>query len=395
MLKLIFTEEYCKPQNLHPFTLIRHIQDLRIGILTIREKWEKMLGLATSYNKWEGYYLDDEQSIKIDKEIGSDTYVMVHSNVLPTPLLVNKIKKLQPGEFITLKDEGPVAYKFSAKEITGLHKIKMQHSVEFDGVIDVLHYPWQLFQLNDKELRKDFALLTAKRKTKPISKTNKLINHKQIFIESGAKAEHCILNASTGPVYIGKNATIMEGSMIRGPFAAGENSLVKMGAKIYGATTLGPFCLAGGEIKNSILMGYSNKAHDGYLGDSVIGEWCNLGAGTSNSNLKNNCGDVTYLVHADKKEISAGNKGGLLMGDYSRAAINTSFNTGTVVGVSSNVFAQGLTPKYIPHFTWGSDGITRYKLDKAADDIDKWKKLKGFHLTEKERAILSYIYKKF
>ncbi len=162
-------------------------------------------------------------------------------------------------------------------------------------------------------------MITAKRKTKPISKTNKVINASQIFLEPGAKVEHCILNASTGPIYIGKNAELMEGCMIRGPFALCEGSLVKMGSKIYGATTIGPYCLAGGEIKNSVLMGYSNKAHDGYLGDSVIGEWCNLGAGTSNSNLKNNCGDVKYWVDGDKKEISAGNKGGLLMGDYSKA----------------------------------------------------------------------------
>lgn len=394
MLKLIFTEEYCKPQNLHPFTLIRHIQDLRIGILTIREKWEKMLGLKISYDKWEGYYLDDERSIKINKEIGNDVYIMVHSNVLPTPQLAAKIKKLHPGEFITVKDEGPVAYKFSANEIKGLHKIKMRRSVAYEGTVNVLHYPWQLFQLNDAALRSDFALLTTKRKSKAISKTNTTINPKQIFIEAGARVEHCILSAATGPIYIGKNVTIMEGCMIRGPFTAGENSLIKMGAKIYGATTLGPYCLAGGEIKNSILMGYSNKAHDGYLGDSVIGEWCNVGAGTSNSNLKNNCGAVTYWVNADKQEMSAGNKGGLLMGDYSRAAINTSFNTGTVVGVSSNVFALGLTPKYIPHFSWGSDGLTRYKLQNAINDIEKWKQLKGFTLTAKEKKILTDIYKK-
>ena len=394
MLKLIFTEEYCQPQNLHPFTLIRHIQDLRVGILTIREKWEKLLGL-TSFDKWEGYYLDDERSVKIDKNIGNHTCLMIHANVLPTKKLVSKIKKLQHGEFLTVKDEGAVAYKFSANEVMGLHKIKMSRSVEHDEKIQVLHYPWQLFQLNDAQIRSDFELLTARRKSKVISKTNTTVNPKQIFIETGAKVEHCMLNASTGPIYIGKNAEVMEGSMIRGPFAMGEGSLVKMGSKIYGATTLGPCCLAGGEIKNSILMGYSNKAHDGYLGDSVIGEWCNLGAGTSNSNLKNNCGDVTYWVHADKKEMSAGNKGGLLMGDYSKAAINTSFNTGTVVGICCNVFAQGLAPKYIPHFSWGCDGITRYKLDNALTDIEKWKQLKGIAVTEKEKQVLASIYKKF
>ena len=394
MQKIIFTEEYCKPQNLHPFTLIRHIQDIRVGILTIREKWERLLKLP-SFDKWENYYLDDERSIKIDKKIGKDIYLMVHANVLPTKSIIAAIKKLKHSEFLSVKDEGGIAYKISAKEVLDLHKIKISRSVEFDESLKVLHYPWQIFQLNDWAIRQDFELITARRKSKPISKTNKVINPAQIFIEPGASVEHCILNASTGPIYIGKNATIQEGSMIRGPFALCEGSLVKMGSKIYGATTIGPYCLAGGEIKNSVLFGYSNKAHDGYLGDSVIGEWCNLGAGTSNSNLKNNCGDVNYWVHADKKEMSAGNKGGLLMGDYSKAAINTSFNTGTVVGICSNVFAQGLTPKYIPHFSWCADGITRYKLSNAINDIDKWKQLKGFSITEKEKQILTDICKKF
>ncbi len=394
MQKLIFTEEYCKPQNLHPFTLIRHIQDIRVGILTIREKWERLLGI-TSLNKWEGYYLDDERSVKIDKTIGDkSSCLMVHANVLPTKALISKIKKLKHGEFISVNGEGAVAYKFSAKEVSGLHKIKMHRAVEIEADIKVLHYPWQIFQYNDWAIRQDFELITPGRKSKPLSKTNKVINPSQIFLEPGAKVEHCILNASTGPIYIGKNAQIMEGSMIRGPFAMGEGSLVRMGTKIYGATTLGPHCMAGGEIKNSVFLGYSNKGHDGYLGDSVIGEWCNLGAGTSNSNLKNNCGDVTYWVHADKKQLSAGNKGGVLMGDYSKAAINTSFNTGAVVGVCSNVFAEGLTPNYIPHFSWGADGISRYKLDAAIADINKWMQLKGFSITERETKILKDIYKK-
>ncbi len=393
MQKIIFTEEYCKPANLHPFTLTRHIQDIRVGILTIREKWERLLKLP-SFNKWEGYYLDDENSIKIDKQIGKDIYLMVHGNILPTKNIINKIKKLERGEVLSVTDQGGIAYKFSEEEVLGLHKIKITRSVQYDKPLKVLQYPWQVFQLNDWAIREDFELITAKRKSKAISKTNTVINPSAIFIEPGAKVAHCFLNAAAGPIYIGKNAELMEGCMLRGPVAICEGSVVKMGAKIYGATTIGPYCLAGGEIKNSVLMGYSNKAHDGYLGDSVIGEWCNLGAGTSNSNLKNNCSEVKYWVHADKSEISAGNKGGLLLGDYSKAAINTSFNTGTVVGICCNVFAQGLTPKYIPHFSWGCDGITKYKLNNALNDIDKWKQLKGFSITEREKEILTDIYKK-
>lgn len=394
MQKIIFTEEYCKPENLHPFTYTRHIQDIRIGILTIREKWERYLKIPSA-NKWEDHYLDDENSVKIEKGIGKDDYLMVHANVLPTKAIISKIKKLQYGEFLTSGKEGGMAFKFSNKEVLGLHKIKISRSVDFKGEMKAIHYPWQIFQMNDWALREDFALITAGRKSKAISKTNKLIKPSQIFIEAGAKVEHCILNASEGPIYIGKNARVMEGSLLRGPLAICEGAVVKMGTKIYGATTVGPFCTVAGEIKNSVLFAFSNKAHDGYLGDSVLGEWCNLGAGTSNSNVKNTAGEVKYWVDADKKEVSAGNKGGLLMGDYSKAAINTSFNTGTVVGVSCNVVAAGLTPKLISNFSWGLDGITKYKLAKALVDIDNWKKLKGLTISDREKQILTDIYKLF
>ena len=392
MQKIIFTEEYCKPENLHPFTYTRHIQDIRIGILTIREKWEQYLKIP-SLDKWEDHYLDNELSIKIEKGIGKDDYVLVHANVLPTKTIISKIKKLKNGEFLSSGKEGGMAYKFSQEEVLGLHKIKINHSVDYRGELKVIRYPWQIYQVNDWALREDFELITAKRKSKPISKTNRLANQPDIFMEAGANVEHCILNASEGPIYIGKNVTIMEGSMIRGPVAICESAVVKMGTKIYGATTVGPFCTVGGEIKNSVLFGFSNKAHNGYLGDSVLGEWCNLGAGTTNSNVKNNAGEVKYWVDADKKEISAGTKGGMLMGDYSKAAINTSFNTGTVVGVCCNVVTPGLTPKLIPNFSWGADGITKYKLNKALVDIDNWKKLKGLTVTEREKQILTDIYK--
>ncbi len=394
MQKIIFTEEYCKPENLHPFTYIRHIQDIRIGILTIREKWEKYLKIPSA-DKWEDHYLDDARSVKIEKGIGKDDYLLVHANVLPTKGIINKVKKLKNGEFLTSVKEGGIAFKFSSKEVLGLHKIRINKSVEVKDVIQALQYPWQIFQMNDWALREDFALITAGRKTKAISKTNKLIKPSQIFIEAGAKVEHCILNASNGPIYIGRNATVMEGSFLRGPVAICEGAVVKMGTKIYGATTVGPYSTVAGEIKNSVLFGFSNKAHDGYLGDSVLGEWCNLGAGTSNSNVKNNAGEVKYWIDADKKEMSAGNKGGLLMGDYSKAAINTSFNTGTMVGVCCNVVSAGLTPKFIPGFSWSADGITRYKLGKALIDIDNWKKLKGLSISDREKQILTDIYKFF
>ena len=370
------------------------MQDIRVGILTIREKWEKLLQLP-SFNKWEDHYLSDDSSIKIGQQKDPDTALLVHANVLPTKAMISKIKKLQNGEYISAGKNGSIAFAFSNEQVIGLHKIKVTRQVKYESPLKILQYPWEIVRLNDWAIREDFVLLTSKRRSAAISKTNAVINSSQIFMEQGAKVEHCILNASAGPVYIGKNVEIMEGSMIRGPVALCEGSVVKMGTKIYGATTIGPHCTVGGELKNVMMFGYSNKAHDGYLGDSVIGEWCNLGAGTTNSNVKNNCGEVKYWVDADKKEMSAGLKGGLLMGDYSRAAINTSFNTGTVVGVNCNVFATGLTPKLIPSFTWGCDGITRYKLSKALEDVDKWKNLKGMSITVREKEILTDIYKKY
>ncbi len=392
MQKIIFTEEFCQPENLHPFTLTRKTQDIRIGILTIREKWEKMLGLS-SFDKWEDDYKDHKDSVKINKKIGEDVFFMIHGNVLPTVKLVSAIKKLKNGEFISLNGEEGVAFRFSKKEILKPNIIKVNHALKMDDEVKSIKFPWDIFQMNDWSLRMDFDLITKGRKSQPISKTNKTINPSQIFIEKEVKLEHCILNATEGPIYIANNAEILEGSMIRGPFALGENSVVKMGTKIYGATTIGPHCVVGGEIKNSVIFNHTNKAHDGYLGDSVIGSHCNMGAGTTNSNLKNNASDVK--VWTSKGIKSVGIKCGVFMGDYSKTSINTSLNTGTVIGVCTNVFGRGLTPKHIPHFSWGSEGIERYKLKKALADIENWKKIKNSELTIHEKKMLRYIFESY
>jgi len=255
-----------------------------------------------------------------------------------------------------------------------------------------IRYPWDIFQWNDEALRYDFTQITKGRSSQPLPASVQAIAEENIFLEEGARVEHALLNASAGPIYIGRNALVMEGSMIRGPFALCEGGVVKMGAKIYGATTIGPYSIAGGEIKNSVLFGYSNKAHDGYLGDSVIGEWCNLGAGTSNSNLKNNAGEVKAWSLVAGKFLPAGMKCGLLMGDYSRAAINTSFNTGTVVGVCANVFGEGLTPKFIPSFSWGYTAAVSYEWEKVLRDIANWKRLKNQLLTDAEIRTLTHIF---
>ena len=338
-MDLIFDDTLIK-KSLFPFTAVRNAADIRIGILTIREKWERMLADVVT--------AEDLTSLTLSADI------------VPSSNYARAVIEAGEDQFVFNNED-----------------------------IRVLNHPWHIFQYNDWALRKDFELITQGRKSQPVNSTNRVTGIENIFLEAGASVEHCILNASDGPIYIGKNATIMEGSMIRGPFALCENAMVKMGTKIYGATTVGPYSVVGGEIKNSVIFGYSNKGHDGYLGDSVLGEWCNLGAGTSNSNLKNTAGEVRVWDYKSKSFISAGTKCGLLMGDYSRAAINTSFNTGTVVGICCNIFGEGYPEKWLPNFTWGKE---KYLFNKAMTDIANWKKLKGHLLDQEEEELLKELY---
>jgi UDP-N-acetylglucosamine diphosphorylase / glucose-1-phosphate thymidylyltransferase / UDP-N-acetylgalactosamine diphosphorylase / glucosamine-1-phosphate N-acetyltransferase / galactosamine-1-phosphate N-acetyltransferase len=352
MIQLVLDDTLIQP-DLYPFTLTRSAADIRIGILTIRQKWEKILGKKVA--------------VKGENEVAD---LEIRQENLPAVFTANII----PGRgFI----KAFVSGDYSQDELLG----------QTNG--RVLQYPWQIFEYNDWALREDFKLITEGRHSMPIPESVHVINVKDIFLEEGAEIGHCVINASSGPVYIGKNAIIMEGAVIRGPLALCEGSVVKMGTRIYGATTIGPNSVVGGEIKNSVILGNSNKAHDGYLGDSVIGEWCNLGAGTSNSNIKNNASEVKVWSVATNNFISAGLKCGLLMGDYSRCSINTSFNTGTVVGVCCNILMQGVTPKYIPDFTWLNG---TYLFDKAIRDINNWKKLKKQSLSEKEIQQLRHIF---
>ena len=389
MKKIVFTEEFCQPQNLFPFTLTRQVQDIRVGILTIREKWELLLGMP-SFDKHEDDYKDLDRAIRIDQSIGEDIIYLVHGNILPTQKLVKQVKKLKPGEFISVPEKESVVYCISKKELQDEYRIKVKKAVELEMDLKEIKFPWDIVQLNAWAIEQDFALLTETRKSQKISDTNRVINASRIFIEKGAEVEHCVLNASDGPIYISKDALVMEGSLLRGPLAVGEGATIKMGAKIYGATTIGPKCVAGGEIKNSVFFGCSNKSHDGYIGDAVIGEWCNFGAGTACSNMKNTASDI--MIWTPNGPVNAGRKCGVMMGDYSRTAINTSINTGTVVGVSSHVFGNGLTPTYIPSFSWGNDGIERYDYDKALEAIANWKAMKKEGLTENEKVILKHIF---
>jgi UDP-N-acetylglucosamine diphosphorylase/glucosamine-1-phosphate N-acetyltransferase len=390
--QIVFTEEFCQPELLFPFTLCRPMQDMRVGILTIREKWEKMMGLP-SVDKRQNNYKDSECHVDFDQLRTGDSWWLLHGNILPTPALCKAIKSLQNGDCLLDKNGSALAYRISKKQVMGAHKVKMLRSISYNEEIRAIVYPWDMVQLNAWALQEDFKLLTSGRKSASVPPGTRVIGRGKLFIEKGATLQAAAINTQEGPVYIAKKATVMEGSLLRGPLFIGEGACVKMGARLYGATTVGPYCTVGGEIKNSVLQGFSNKAHDGYLGDAVVGQWCNLGAGTTNSNIKNNGAPVKVWTLQGEKEV--GQKCGMMMGDYSQTAINTSINTGTVIGVGCNVVGQGLTPAYIPCFSWGQEGIDRYQLPKLVESIRRWKQVKGQFLSDYEEKIIKSVYKKY
>jgi UDP-N-acetylglucosamine diphosphorylase / glucose-1-phosphate thymidylyltransferase / UDP-N-acetylgalactosamine diphosphorylase / glucosamine-1-phosphate N-acetyltransferase / galactosamine-1-phosphate N-acetyltransferase len=371
--------------NLHPLTLNRAVADIRIGIFTIKERWERITGRNV-------FILTDPAIQPLYETVPSGDCLFVDAAVQPNTELLSKISTLNLGECI-VENHAVVAGRQVVSEVPMLNAIRgLFKDIETAEKQNRLIHPWDIFKYNEEYILHDFALINDVDLDVNLYKSSTLINSSNIFIEEGAKIDYSILNASTGPIYVGKNATVMEGSLIRGPFALCEGATVKMGTKVYGATTVGPFSVIGGEVKNSVFFGYSNKGHDGYLGDSVIGEWCNIGAGTSNSNLKNTAGDVKAWSYGQKDLISAGTKCGVVMGDYSRTSINTSINTGTVIGLCCNVFGTGLTPKYIPDFSWGLDNPQKYEFDKALQDITNWKKMKNKILTEPEKNVLRHIF---
>lgn len=386
---IIFTDEFCQPSLLYPFSLTRQIQDIRVGILTIREKWERHLKLP-SLDKARDDYKDHSTSVQFQHIKKGDSWILLHANVLPTPALVGAIKKMVPGDCLLDQQGGPLAYCITIKQLDSKQRIAITRSIKFEPSVSLVKYPWDLLQFNAEEIKADYLLITKGRKSAAISKSNKLWGSNKVFIEKGAVVEGAFINATEGPVYIGANATVMEGAMVRGPLALCNGACIKMGAKIYGATTIGPQSVVGGEIKNSIILGYSNKAHDGYLGDAVIGEWCNLGAGTTNSNIKNNAGPIRIATPGG--EITVGIKCGVMMGDYVRTSINTSINSGTLIGPCSVLLESGLSPRLIPPFSWGQDGITRYKWPKVLEDIRRWKALKKCVVDDWEEKMLQTIY---
>ena len=370
-------------EQLLPFTYTRPVADIRIGILSIREKWEKYLNTTTS-TITEDYLSEKWPMVEMEEN------VMINASFLPTAELVEQVINIQPGEAIF---HGEEVVAFFAYEDQDVNFSDCSH-VELQGKALRIEHTWDIFRNNGEALISDFELLTFERKSQKISSTNQVIAPENVFLEEGAKVECAILNATNGPIYIAAGAEVMEGSIIRGPFALCEEAILKMGAKIYGPTTIGPHCKAGGEINNSILFGYSNKSHDGYLGNSVLGEWCNLGADTNTSNLKNNYAEVKLWDYSSGRFAPTGLQFcGLMMGDHSKCGINTMFNTGTVVGVSANIFGAGFPRNFVPSFSWGgSAGTTTYKTDKAFEVAEKVMERKGINFSEEDKAILEHVF---
>ena len=367
-----------------PFTYTRPVADIRIGILTIREKWELSLG-ATTTTVTEDYLSEKYPMVEMEQN------VMINASYLPTKVLVSQIKNLKENQAIYNGDTMVAFFSLEDQEIDINNLEVLQHE---DPLLKV-ETTWDIFSKNGAAIQADYNLITTDRTSAPIPEKTVAFNPEAIFIEEGAKLPLCVLNATDGPIYIGKNTEIMEGSMVRGPFALCEGATLKMGTKIYGPTTVGPHSKVGGEVNNSVFFGYANKAHDGFLGNSVIGEWCNLGADTNNSNLKNNYAEVRLWSYETENFAKTGLQFcGLMMGDHSKCGINTMFNTGTVVGVSANIFGSGFPRNFIPSFSWGgSKGFTTYLTSKAFEVAREVMKRRGLEFTTQESAILEHVFK--
>jgi len=367
--------------SLRPLTFTRPVADLRIGILTIAEKWAKYLKADF------GFYTQDYLSIKFAPKPNADLFI--NGSICPDEALLNAISDLKAGEAL-YKREVVIAYIAGQHDLEAVKSLKQ---IEYAGDFIRIVYPEHIFGNNPAEIRKDFKLLTDGRTSANISSTNQLLGD-DIFLEEGAKAECSVFNTTYGPIYIGKNAEVWEGSLIRGSFALCDNSSVKMGTKIYSGTTIGPNSRAGGEINNAVIWGNSAKGHEGYLGNSVMGEWCNIGADTNNSNLKNNYAEVKLYDYESRKMRNTSLQFcGLIMADHAKSGINTMFNTGSVIGVGTNVFGAGFPPNHVPDFCWGgAAGFEAYRLDKMFGTTEKVFARKDITFDETEKNILEKVF---
>ncbi len=369
--------------NLRPLTLTKPLAFLRIGILTIQEKWNFYFENSVKIKTTEQYLKSFNTFDPNEKGL-----IYINPSVLPNDVLVENIKKLSAGE--SLYSNGTlIASKIGNEDVV------FEKAIQYSHEIIKINFPWDLFTLNEKAIELDYKLITKNRISAPISKTNTIIGSSEnIFLEKDAKIEASILNTNGGFIYLAKNAEIMEGSVVRGSLAMCESATLKLSTKIYGATTIGPHSKVGGEVNNSLILGFSNKGHDGFLGNAVIGEWCNLGADTNNSNLKNNYGEVKAYNYDKEDFIKTGKQFlGLIMGDHTKCGINTMFNTGTVAGVFANIFGGNFPPKYIPSYSWGgADGFTTYHFEKAMEVAEAVMQRRNKKLNENQISILKHLF---
>lgn len=375
-------------QQLLPLTYTRPVADLRVGILKIFEKWNLYLDTQCSFLTER--YLQEKFPLKM-----AAVNLLINGAILPDDNLIEQILQLKPKEALTQND-ALIAICLEANDLDSFFsgELAQYTNQEYNLELNMIKHPWDIFSLNGAEIEADYDLLTMDKTSQAISATVQIIGKEQVFFEKGAKAEFVTINATDGPVYIGKDAELMEGCLIRGPFALCEHSVIKMGAKIYGPTTIGPHSKVGGELNNVVIQGYTNKAHDGFLGNSVIGAWCNIGADSNNSNLKNNYAEVRLWDYGTEKFAKTGLQFcGLIMGDHSKCGINTMFNTGTVVGVSANIFGSGFPRNFIPSFSWGgAAGFTEYKTTKAYEVAEKVFERRGLDFNEIEKNILNHVF---
>jgi UDP-N-acetylglucosamine diphosphorylase/glucosamine-1-phosphate N-acetyltransferase len=361
MTTLLQFVEPSQIENLYPLTITRPAADLRCGILTIAEKWMRDLSIEQEHTGFlTREHLNHPQSRfnQLNATGITSTIIQIHGAVIPNPMLVSQAKGLKPGEALSHNNEIIVSCITTESS-------EISNTINYTDSFDSIDRPYHIFALNGKEIIQDFARITGGRSSSNLSSSNRAFGIHPIFIEEGAKVECATLNSNDGPIYIGKNAEIMEGSLVRGPFAMCEGAVLKMGTKVYSSTTLGPYCVAGGEISNVVFWGYSNKGHDGFLGNAVLGEWCNIGADTNASNLKNTYDEVKVWNYSSGRFEKSGQQFcGLIMGDHSKCGINTMFNTGTVVGVGCNLFGAGFPRQFVPDFSWGgAQGFVTHKLD--------------------------------
>lgn len=377
-------------RSLLPFTYTRAVADIRIGILTIREKWE--IALQQTPEIWAHAHVRPKYPFT-----GGGANIYINAAFLPHASLTEQIASLPEGESL-ISNDGRLIALHPGNPISTLNHLYMTGQTlkkrHWNEPVVGLKYPWDIFRNNGQVIKEDISALKLEPNGELLLADNKVLHPENIYVAEGAKANWSMLNATDGPIYLGADSEIMEGSIIRGAFALCAHAGVKMGAKIYGDTTIGPFSKVGGEIGNSVIFGFTNKGHDGYLGNSVLGEWCNLGADTNNSNLKNNYSTVKAWSYAELDEISTGLQFcGLMMGDHSKCSINTMFNTGTVVGVSANIFGGGFPPKFIPSFSWGgAQGFEIYAFEKALDTAERVMARRNMALSEVDKQILWQVF---